>query len=129
MDDKLKSLRFDSGKAEKFFTRLMAYTLGPMELKTMMEDSDKKIVIIDVRDKEDYDAGHIPNAVNIPRKELDNRYKELNKEDIHIVYCYNQQCHLGLCACRFLATKDIPCMYMEGGYKSWVEDFRFATVK
>lgn len=127
MDDKLKDLRHDSKKAEDFFTKLMAYTLGPMELKEMMESEN--IVVLDVRDKEDYDDGHIPNAISIPRKELDNRYTELSKENLHIVYCYNQQCHLGLCACRFLATKNIPCMHMEGGYKTWSEDFRFATVK
>lgn len=127
MDDKLKELRLDSKKAEKFFTKLMAYTLGPMELKEMMEKEN--IVVLDVRNKEDYDEGHIPNAISIPRCELDNRYTELSKDNLHIVYCYNQQCHLGLCACRFLATKDIPCMHMEGGYKTWSEDFRFATVK
>ena len=127
MDEKLKELRYDSKKAEKFFTKIMAYTLGPMELKEMMETEN--IVILDVRDKEDYDEGHIPNAISMPRKELDNRYEELSKEHLHVVYCYNQQCHLGLCACRFLATKDIPCMHMEGGFKTWSEDFRFAIVK
>ena len=127
MDDKLKELRHDSKTAEKFFTKLMAYTLGPMELKEIMDSED--VVILDVRDKEDYDEGHIPNALSIPRKELDERYTELSKEKVHVVYCYNQQCHLGLCACRFLATKDIPCMHMEGGYKTWAEDFRFATVQ
>ena len=34
------------------------------ELARMMED--EKIVLIDVRDAEDYEAGHIPGAVNIP---------------------------------------------------------------
>lgn len=127
MDDRLKELRYNSKKAEKFFTRLMAYTLGPMELKEILDE--KHVVVLDVRNKEDYDEGHIPNAVSIPRKELDNRFGELSKENIHIVYCYNQQCHLGLCACRFLATKEIPCMHLDGGYRTWAEDFHFATVK
>ena len=138
MDKKLHDLRHDTRKAEKFFTKLMAYTLGPMELKTMFENHSKdenenkdksKIVIIDVRDKEDYSAGHIPNAISIPRNNLEERLSELSKDDIHIVYCYNQQCHLGLCACRLLASKDYPCMHLDGGYKVWSEDFRFATVK
>ena len=94
----------------------------------MLMEENNNIVVLDVRDKEDYEQGHIPNAINIPRKELDNRYTELSEDNLHIVYCYNQQCHLGLCACRFLATKDIPCMHMDGGYKTWSEDFRFATV-
>ena len=128
MDKKLHDLRHDTGKAEKFFTRLMAFTLGPMELKEML-DSNEKIVVIDVRDKEDYDSGHLPKAISIPRAELDERLEELSKDDLHIVYCYNQQCHLGLCACRLLAVKGYPCMHMEGGYKTWTEDFRFTTVK
>lgn len=128
MDKKLHELRHDTNKAEKFFTRLMAFTLGPMELKEML-DSNKDLVVIDVRDKEDYDKGHLPKAISIPRAELEERLNELSKENLHIVYCYNQQCHLGLCACRLLASKDYPCMHMEGGYKTWTEDFRFATVK
>lgn len=127
MDNILHELRHDSKKAESFFTNLMAFTLGPMELKSMMEQEN--VVIIDVRDKDDYDNGHIPNAISIPRKDLDEKFEELSKDKIHIIYCYNQQCHLGLCACRFLATKNIPCMHLDGGYKVWDEDFRFATVK
>lgn len=127
MDEKLKELRFDSTKAEEFFTKQMAYTLGPMELKELLEEKD--VVVIDVRDEETFNEGHIPGALSIPRKELDTRYEELSKDNMYIVYCYNQQCHLGLCACRFLATKGIPCMHLEGGYKVWAEDFRFATIK
>lgn len=127
MDEKLKEMRYDTKRAEKFFTKMMAYTLGPVELKNLSENG--KVVIIDVRDKEDYDDGHIPNAISIPRKELDDRLNELSKDVVHVVYCYNQQCHLGACACRLLASKDYPCMLLEGGYKTWTEDFRFAVTK
>ena len=30
-------------------------------------DAGKKIVLIDVRDKEEFDAGHLPNAINVSR--------------------------------------------------------------
>ena len=127
MDDKLKLTRFDTEKAEKFFTKMMAYTLGPVELKGMIEKGHAKI--IDVRDYEDFGQGHIPGAISLPRNMLEERLNELSKDDIHIVYCYNQQCHLGMCACRLLASKGYPCMHLDGGYKVWVEDFQFATTK
>ena len=127
MDEKLKKYAFDSDKAEKFFTKMMAYTLGPAELKEIIEN--ECIKIIDVRDCTDYKDGHIPNAISIPRAELDSRLNELSKEDLHIVYCYNQQCHLGLCACRFLASNGYPCMHLDGGYKVWSEDFKYATTQ
>lgn len=38
-----------------------------------------KTVILDVRDAEEFAAGHIQNAVHIPLKELETRIKELDK--------------------------------------------------
>ena len=125
VDTKLEELRKDTKKAEEFFIKMMAYTLGPVELKEMIKNNHAKI--LDVRDYSDYTQGHIPNAVSMPRHEMEDRINELSKEDLSIVYCYNQQCHLGLCACRFLASNGYPCMHLEGGYKVWSEDFQFAT--
>ena len=54
--------------------------------------------------------------------------KQLSKDEVTIVYCYNQQCHLGDNACLILAEYDYPTMLLEGGFDVWVNDFRFATV-
>lgn len=127
MDEKLKKYRYNTDKAEKFFSKLMAYTIGPAELKEMMTEYHVKI--IDVRDWNDYNEGHIPNAISIPRPQLEAKLEELSKDDLHIIYCYNQQCHLALCACRLLASKGYPCMHLDGGYKTWSQDFQFAITQ
>ena len=127
MDKELNKMREDTKEAAEFFTRIMAYTLGPVELKEIIQKENT--VLIDVRDKEDFEEGHIPQAISIPRAELDHRLVELSKDNLHIVYCYNQQCHLGACACRFLAVNGFKCMHLDGGYKTWTEDFRFAVSK
>lgn len=125
MNEKIKEIRQDTQKAEDFFTKRLAYMLGPVELKNFMEKGGVKVV--DVRLKADYDIAHIPGAISIPKDELDKRLTELSKDEITIVYCYNQQCHLGDNACLILAEYGYPTMLMEGGFKVWVEDFRFAT--
>ena len=125
MNEKIKEIRQDTQKAEDFFTKRLAYTLGPVELKNFMEKGGVKVV--DVRLKADYDIAHIPGAISIPKDELDKRLTELSKDEITIVYCYNQQCHLGDNACLILAEYGYPTMLMEGGFKVWTEDFRFAT--
>lgn len=125
MNEKIKEIRQDTQKAEDFFTKRLAYTLGPVELKNFMEKDGVKVV--DVRLKADYDIAHIPGAISIPKDELDKRLTELSKDEITIVYCYNQQCHLGDNACLILAEYGYPTMLMEGGFKVWMEDFRFAT--
>lgn len=127
MDEQLKEMRYNTEKAGEFFTKMMAYTLGPAELKGMNEDHN--ITIIDVRDKEDYKNGHIPHALSIPRAELDNRLHELSKEKLYVVYCYNQQCHLGACACRLLSLNGYHCMHLDGGFKTWDKEFKFKVEK
>lgn len=127
MDEKLHKIRFDTEKAAKYFTKIMAYTVGPVELQDMM--ADKKVEVIDVRDKEDFDDGHIPNAISMPRAEMPDRLNELSKDKLYVVYCYNQQCHLGACACRFLAVNHYHAMHLDGGFKVWSEDFKFDVQK
>ena len=53
-------------------------------------------VVIDVRDKKDFDQGHIVNAVNIPFANLSNRVDELKKyqEQPLVVACKQGQ-HAG----------------------------------
>ena len=127
MDEKLREIRFDTHKAEKFFTKIMAFTLGPVELKDMLED--KKVEVIDVRKKEDYDEGHIPTSISIPRAEMDTRLNELSKDKLYAVCCYNRECHLGACACRFLAVNGYHAMHLDGGFKTWKDDFHFEVCK
>jgi len=44
--------------------------------------------IIDIRDSYKYNLGHMPNAINIPYKELiDNYSKYLNKDTKYYLYC------------------------------------------
>jgi len=44
-------------------------------------------IILDVRDREDYEAAHIPGAVSMPLAELQLRYQELPKDREIITYC------------------------------------------
>ncbi len=125
MNEKIKELRNNTQKAQCFFQKLLAYTLGPIELKDLMDEGSVKL--LDVRRLEDYQVAHIPGAISIPKEELADNISKLSKEEITVVYCYNQQCHLGIEACLILAEYGYPVMLLEGGFKTWTEDFRFAT--
>jgi nitrous oxidase accessory protein len=52
-----------------------------------MIDQRPWLVILDVRNESEYDAGHIRNAVLIPVWQLASRLNELNKADEILVYC------------------------------------------
>ncbi len=127
MSEKIKQLRMDTKKAEDYFMKRLAYTLGPVELKNFIGKGGIKIV--DVRSEADYSIAHIPQAISIPKDEIENNLEKLSKDEITIIYCYNQQCHLGDIACLHLAQYDYPVMLLEGGFDVWINDFRFATVE
>lgn len=123
MSDYINEIRFNTKKAENFFAEKLAFTLGPVELQEMLKKN--KIKLIDVRRREDYEDSHIPEAVSIPAAELETHINELSKNDVHIVYCYNQQCHLAANAALTLAKNDYPVMELEGGFQVWEKDFKF----
>lgn len=123
MSEYIDKIRRDNEAATDFFAEKLAFTLGPVELQHMLEEN--KVKLIDVRRKEDYDESHIPQAVSIPKDELKNRLAELSKDDVHVVYCYNQQCHLGAAAALSLAKNGYPVMELEGGFQVWKDDFGF----
>ena len=125
MNEKIKEIRFDPEKARCFFSKMLAFTLGPVELKDLLEEN--KVKLVDVRLSADYEISHIPGAISIPKEELDNNTDKLSKDEITVIYCYNQQCHLGAEACLILADYGYPVMLLEGGFKTWSEDFRFTT--
>ena len=125
MNEKIREIRFNSDKARSFFLNMLAFTLGPVELKDLMEQNLVKLV--DVRLASDYEIAHIPSAVSIPKEELADNTDKLSKDEITVVYCYNEQCHLGAEACLILAEYGYSVMLLEGGFKTWTEDFRFAT--
>ena len=127
MSDFIDKIRFDAEIATDFFSEKLAFTLGPVELKKML--AAKKVKLIDVRLKEDYDEGHIPEAISIPKAELIDKLALIDKKDVHVIYCYNQQCHLGTSAALVLAQNHYPVMELEGGFKTWAEDFKFEVVK
>ena len=97
----------DGGKAKEYFESKVAFTTGPIELSHMLKSGN--INVIDVREAEDYEKGHIPGAINMPHDTWDNPHG-LIRDKINVVYCYTQQCHLAAHACATFAAKWFPVM-------------------
>ena len=80
------------------------------EAKKMMDSQE--VIIVDVRTQEEYDAGHIENAILIPNESISTEPSELVDKDAKIlVYCRSGS--------RSRAASD---KFVELGYKN-VYDF------
>lgn len=50
--------------------------------------SKKDVTLVDLREVELYQKGHVPGAINIPFVEIKSRYKELNKNKQIVFICH-----------------------------------------
>jgi len=57
------------------------------DLVSRMKNPDANLVIIDVRTSEEYAAGHIPSAVNIPYERIGETIPPEMKNKTVVVYC------------------------------------------
>ena len=111
----------DPARARAYFEDKLAFTTGPVELDRWIKTGEDNFVVVDVRAAEDFAKGHIPGAVNLPREHWENP-QGLGRDKTNVVYCYNQQCHLGANACARFASKGYPVMELDGGFESWKEN-------
>ena len=65
-----------------------AKEISQAQLQQIMQ-SEQQVILLDVRTVEEFLAGHIANAVNIPHKELAARLAELSdaKSSQIVIYC------------------------------------------
>mgnify|MGYP000601391493 CR=1 FL=1 len=57
------------------------------DFKALYDDPAKRPLIVDVRAKDRYDAGHIKGSVSIPLSEVGSRLAEVPKDRLVVAYC------------------------------------------
>lgn len=95
-------------------------SLGSRELTGLVNRDEG--VVLDVRAKKEFDAGHIVDALNIPHEKLVSRLGELEKykaKTIIVVDAIGQ--HSGA-ACRELKKAGFTAVKLSGGMSSWRGD-------
>jgi rhodanese-related sulfurtransferase len=75
------------------------------------------VLIIDLRDLVEYDAGHIPTAVNIPYEELEAQKHWLNRNNLLIFYC--DRGNISLLAARDLIKDGYNIKSLYGGLRAY----------
>ncbi|MBD2820983.1 metalloregulator ArsR/SmtB family transcription factor [Xenorhabdus sp. 42] len=82
---------------------------------------EKSMTLLDVRPKEEFEQGHLPDAINIPVDELENRLDELISHQNLIAYCRGPYCILSANALALLHAKGIKARRFKKGFLGWKE--------
>jgi rhodanese-related sulfurtransferase/DNA-binding transcriptional ArsR family regulator len=81
-------------------------------------------VLLDVRAQQEFEAGHLRGAINIPIDELRDRLKELPKGRQIITYCRGEFCVFADEAAQILRGKGYDVVRLEGGWPEWQSEGR-----
>ena len=79
--------------------------------------AEQQPLVLDVRTPQEFSAGHIPAAVNIPVDDLRSRLGELPQDRRIATYCQVGQ--RGYLATRILLQAGIPAVNIGGGYETY----------
>ena len=77
------------------------------------------VTVLDVRPPEEFAAGHLPGAVNIPVHELEKRLKELPKGREVVAYCRGPYCLMSYDAVALLRKRGVKARRLEAGLPEW----------
>ncbi|MEA1989551.1 MAG: metalloregulator ArsR/SmtB family transcription factor [Pseudomonadota bacterium] len=105
---------------EKLHPRAPLMPFNPKELKKALKDD--QVILLDVRPQDEYQAGHIEGAVNIPIEELNQNISTFSKEKPVVVYCRGPYCLWSYEAVENLAQQDIKATRMPDGFPEWALD-------
>ena len=92
--------------------------VGPQQAVMLINRSDA--IVVDVRDKKEFEAGHIVDSINIPLAKIDQRITELKKhqEKPIIVVCKLGQ-HSGVAAKKIQEAGHEQVYKLSGGVTEW----------
>ncbi len=77
------------------------------------------VTVLDVRPSEEFAAGHVPGAVNIPIHELQRRLAELPRRKEIVAYCRGPYCLMSYDAVHLLRKRGLKARRMADGLPEW----------
>ncbi|MDE2227812.1 MAG: metalloregulator ArsR/SmtB family transcription factor [Alphaproteobacteria bacterium] len=80
---------------------------------------DGLVTVLDVRPTDEFAAGHLPRAINIPLRQLTRRLREIPKSRAIVAYCRGPYCVLAYEAVALLRRRGFKARRLEDGFPEW----------
>jgi rhodanese-related sulfurtransferase/predicted transcriptional regulator len=90
----------------------------PISLKAL-KDFKQPYTLLDVRPEDEFAAGHIPEAINIPIEKLSDKLPQLQTDHTLVVYCRGPYCMWSQQALDELQKRGIQARRLAEGYPEW----------
>jgi len=87
------------------------------ELTSRMRDG--LVTVVDVRPPEEYAAGHLPGAINMPLSQMEEHVARLPRDREVVAYCRGPFCVLSFEAVAALRKRGLKARRLETGFPEW----------
>jgi rhodanese-related sulfurtransferase len=94
-----------------------APSISPQELELRLAQPEPPL-LLDVRTPEEFRAGHIPGAINVPHEQVAGRTAELTAPNGVAVYCMKGP-RARVAEQALLASGATGVVQLEGGFSAW----------
>lgn len=105
------------------FPKALSGGIKTIDVKNAVLLMNRKIcIIVDVRNEEKFNAGHIPNAINIPFNKFSEEIDRLKRESEKTILVYCGSGNSSGKAMKILNQKEFKsAMIIEGGFSEWIK--------
>ena len=94
--------------------------LEPVPAHELLLRAKKGLVtVLDVRPAEEYAAGHLPGAINVPVDKLESYLSRLPKRKEVVAYCRGPYCLMSFDAVEKLRDRGFRARRLENGFPEW----------
>lgn len=102
------------------FRSKSGYT-APYSLDSLVDRQD--LIFLDVRPQDEYNTGHIPNALSIPIIDLENKLKDIPKDKLIVTYCRGMFCTYADEAVKMLNEKGYRAVKLDQNVLEYQHEF------
>ena len=94
--------------------------LEPVPARELLERAKKGLVtVLDVRPAEEFAAGHLPGAINVPLERLESYLSKLPKRKEVVAYCRGPYCLMSFEAVKKLRNRGWQARRLQDGFPEW----------
>lgn len=108
--------------AARHFAARLAYETDAADVGAAVADGDLDFVLVDVRSRAAYAAGHIPGAISVPHARIDAATAAALPAAPVVVYCWGPGCNGAQHGCLRLAAAGREVKEMLGGWEYYVRE-------
>lgn len=108
--------------AHRHFAFKLTVETDPADVHTDMSRGQTGFVVVDTRPPAAFADMHVPGAINLPARSIDERTAEPLRGKLVVVYCWGITCNAAAKAALRLSALGIQVKEMIGGLDAWVHE-------